>query len=46
MGQTTRAARLYGADASLTAEFLEMGVDELSMEPSRILPLRKHIAGL
>lgn len=32
-----------GADPSLTREFLEMGVDELSVSPGRILPLRKNI---
>lgn len=32
-----------GADSSLTREFLEMGVDELSVSPGRILPLRKKI---
>lgn len=32
-----------GADLSLTEEFLRMGVDELSVSPSRILPTRKKI---
>lgn len=32
-----------GADRSLTEAFLEMGVDELSVTPSAILPLRKII---
>lgn len=32
-----------GADASLTREFLKMGVDELSVSPGRILPIRKII---
>ena len=32
-----------GADQSLTKEFLAMGVDELSVSPGRILPLRKII---
>jgi phosphotransferase system enzyme I (PtsI) len=35
-----------GADKTLTKTFLEMGLDELSVEPSRILPLRKLIAEL
>ncbi|GMO47837.1 MAG: phosphoenolpyruvate--protein phosphotransferase [Treponemataceae bacterium] len=35
-----------GADAALTKAFIDMGVDELSVEPSRILPLRKLIAEL
>ena len=32
-----------GADLELTREFLAMGVDELSVSPERILPLRKVI---
>ncbi len=32
-----------GADPELTREFLAMGVDELSVSPGRILPLRKII---
>ena len=32
-----------GADTSLTQKFLEMGVDELSVSPGRILPIRKII---
>ena len=32
-----------GADPELTREFLAMGVDELSVPPGRILPLRKAI---
>ena len=32
-----------GADLSLTKEFLEMGVDELSVSPGRVLPIRKVI---
>ncbi len=32
-----------GADARLTKEFLRMGVDELSVSPGQILPLRKAI---
>lgn len=32
-----------GADTSLTQEFLKMGVDELSVSPGRILPIRKII---
>lgn len=32
-----------GADTTLTKEFLAMGVDELSVSPGRILPLRKII---
>ncbi|MDO5294033.1 MAG: phosphoenolpyruvate--protein phosphotransferase [bacterium] len=32
-----------GADTTLTKRFLEMGVDELSVSPSRILPVRKVI---
>ena len=32
-----------GADTSLTQEFLKMGVDELSVSPGRILPIRKIV---
>ena len=32
-----------GADTSLTREFLKMDVDELSVSPGRILPIRKII---
>ncbi len=32
-----------GADQTLTREFLAMGVDELSVSPENILPLRKII---
>ena len=32
-----------GADLSLTEAFLEMGIDELSVAPGMILPLRKRI---
>ena len=33
----------FGADQSLTKEFLAMEVDELSVSPGSILPLRKII---
>ena len=32
-----------GADLSLTEEFLKMGIDEISVTPSQILPLRQRI---
>lgn len=32
-----------GADSDLTKDFLKMGVDELSVSPGRILPIRKII---
>lgn len=32
-----------GADLSLTETFLKMGIDELSVSPSMILPLRKRV---
>lgn len=32
-----------GADTTLTETFLQMGVDELSVSPSMILPVRKQI---
>ncbi len=35
-----------GADQKLTKTFLKMGLDELSVSPSAILPLRKLIRGL
>lgn len=35
-----------GADTELTAEFVKMGVDELSVSPSMVLPIRKIIREL
>lgn len=32
-----------GADTSLTETFLKMGVDELSVSPSFVLPIRRII---
>lgn len=32
-----------GADLELTELFLDMGIDELSVSPAMILPLRKHV---
>ena len=32
-----------GADLELTETFLKMGIDELSVSPAMILPLRKKI---
>ena len=32
-----------GADLELTETFLEMGIDEISVSPSMILPLRKKV---
>ena len=32
-----------GSDTSLTESFLKMGIDELSVSPSRVLPIRKII---
>lgn len=34
-----------GADLTLTDTFLDMGIDELSVSPSRILPIRNKIRG-
>ena len=34
-----------GADLTLTDTFLDMGIDELSVSPSRILPIRSKIRG-
>lgn len=34
------------ADLSMTEQFINMGIDELSVAPSRILALRKHIREL
>ena len=35
-----------GADLELIDKFVEMGIDELSVSPSRILPIRKKIQEL
>jgi phosphotransferase system enzyme I (PtsI) len=35
---------MLGADSELTQTFLDMGVDELSVEPSYILKLRSNIS--
>ena len=35
-----------GADLSLTEDFLRMGVDELSVSPSSVLPLREKIGSI
>ena len=35
-----------GADLSLTEKFLQMGVDELSVSPSAVLPSRAKICSL
>ena len=35
-----------GADLTLTETFLRMGVDELSVNPKSVLPLRKFIRGI
>jgi phosphotransferase system enzyme I (PtsI) len=35
-----------GADSRLTETFIEMGVDEISVTPPAILPLKKHIREL
>lgn len=35
-----------GADTTLTETFLRMGVDELSVNPKSVLPLRKTIRGI
>lgn len=32
-----------GADTALTQTFIEMGIDELSVSPSCVLPIRKNI---
>lgn len=32
-----------GADPTLTRTFIEMGIDELSVSPSCVLPIRKNI---
>lgn len=34
------------ADLSMTEQFINMGIDELSVAPNQILPLRKHIREL
>ncbi|MBS5718927.1 MAG: phosphoenolpyruvate--protein phosphotransferase, partial [Megasphaera micronuciformis] len=35
-----------GADLSLTEDFLRMGVDELSVSPPAVLPLREKIGSI
>ena len=35
-----------GADTELTEKFIEMGIDELSVSPSMVLPIRKIIREL
>ena len=35
-----------GADPTLTEQFVRMGVDELSVPPSRVLPLREKIRNI
>ena len=35
-----------GADTRFTEEFVKMGIDELSVSPARILPLRRLIRGI
>lgn len=35
-----------GADPNMTEDFLRMGLDELSVAPAAVLPLRKHIREL
>ena len=35
-----------GSDQTMTETFMRMGIDELSVSPSAILPLRKLIRGL
>lgn len=35
-----------GADVSMTEQFVEMGVDELSVAPSMILPIRERIRNI
>ena len=34
------------ADLSMTEQFINMGIDELSVAPSQILAVRKHIREL
>ena len=35
-----------GADLELTEKFVAMGMDELSVSPASVLPLRQKIRGL
>ena len=35
-----------GADASLTEHLLRLGVDEISVAPRAVLPLRKQVCGM
>ena len=45
-GKWTGICGELGADLSLTRNFIEMGVDELSVAPSMVLKLRKEIRSL
>ena len=40
---TGRICGELGADRTLTKEFLAMGVDELSVSPASVLPIRKIV---
>ena len=42
-GIQTAVCGELGADPAMTREFLELGVDELSVSPAAILPLRKIV---
>ena len=45
-GCTVSICGEIGADISFTKEFLEMGVDELSVHPAAVLPLRSAVRAL
>ncbi|MBO4338152.1 MAG: phosphoenolpyruvate--protein phosphotransferase [Lachnospiraceae bacterium] len=45
-GKTVAICGELGADMSLTKEFIKMGVDELSVSPPLILPLRHKIRSM
>ena len=45
-GCTVSVCGEIGADISFTKEFLEMGVDEISVHPAAVLPLRSAVRSL
>ena len=35
-----------GADTTLTEQFVAMGIDELSVSPAMVLPVRERVVGM
>ena len=46
LARTMGIPAIIGADAALTETFLSMGIDELSVSPSSVLPLRSAIRSI